>query len=115
MSQTAEVLLAEIAALPAHERAKLLGSLNGQTAKKDAVANDVSEKQLQIPDPELSMRWMDEHRAQYANEYVALMGDKLIAHSANAREVIAAVRAGHFNGAFFALVSPPDEPLFAGF
>ena len=68
-----------------------------------------------MPDPMLSMRWMDEHRAQYANEYIALMGDELIAHSANAREVIAAVRAGNFNGAFFALVSPPDEPLFAGF
>jgi hypothetical protein len=115
MSQTTEALLAEIAALPADEKAKLVGLLNGQRVKKETAASVAAAEQLDIPDPELSMRWVDEHRAQYANEYVALMGDQLIAHSANAREVIAAVRAGNFNGAFFGLVSPPDEPMFAGF
>ncbi len=115
MSQTAESLLTEIAALPANEQARLRGLLNGQRVKKESTPDVVAAEQLEIPDPELSMRWVDEHRAQYANEYVALMGDQLIAHSANAREVIAVVRSGNFNGAFFGLVSPPDEPMFAGF
>jgi hypothetical protein len=115
MAQTAETLLAEIAALPANERAKLIGSLNQRQSNKPEVFDQTSEKWFDSPDPEPSMRWIEEHRVEYANQYVALMGDKLIAHSTNAREVIAVVHAGNFNGAFFGLVSPPDEPMFAGF
>lgn len=115
MAQTAEVLLAEIAALSADEKAKLFGSLNRQEPNKPTVFNRPSEKWVDSPDPEPSMRWIEEHRAEYANQYVALMGDQLIAHSLNGQEVVRAVHAANLNGVFFTLVTPPDEPPFAGF
>jgi hypothetical protein len=33
------------------------------------------------------MRWLKEHRAEYVGQWVALDGDRLLAHGTNSREV----------------------------
>ena len=66
------------------------------------------------PDPEPNRRWMTAHRHEYAGQWVALDGDRLIAHGANPNEVFASARA---DGAYLPLVTfiPPVDALpFAG-
>src|SRR5262245_61698477 len=108
MSQTAEVILAEIAALPADERAKLLSLLNRNADKGSDPRDGIFGEWFDSPDPEPSLRWLREHREEFANQYVALKGDRLIAHSPNADEVITAVRDAGLNGVFFTLIPPID-------
>lgn len=115
MSQTAELILAEIAALPAEERAKLVSLLNRNGSQKNDLHDGVIGEWFDSPDPEPSLQWIREHREEFAGQYIALDGDKLIAHSPEADEVIASVRASGLNGVFFTLIPPVDEPEFAGF
>ncbi|MGH9754010.1 MAG: DUF5678 domain-containing protein [Blastocatellia bacterium] len=107
--------MAEIAALPADERAKLVSLLNRKADKEGVLRDGVSGEWFDSPDPEPSMRWIREHGEEFAGQYVALDGDGLIAHSLNPAEVIAAVRSAGLNGVFFTLIPPADEPVFAGF
>ncbi len=115
MSQTAELILAEIAGLPADERAKLLSLLNRNGDKGSDPCDGVFSEWFDSPDPEPSLQWIREHREEFTNQYVALDGDRLIAHSANPDNVITAVRTAGLNGIFFTLIPPVDEPVFVGF
>ncbi|MEP7339318.1 MAG: DUF5678 domain-containing protein [Acidobacteriota bacterium] len=115
MSQTAEFILAEVAALPADERAKLISLLTRNGGQESGPRDGVFGEWFDSPDPEPSLRWIREHREEFANQYVALDGDRLIAHSPNADDVITTVRATGLNGVFFTLIPPVDEPIFAGF
>jgi hypothetical protein len=115
MSQTAEFILAEIAALPADERAKLISLLNRNASKEVDAREGVSGEWFDSPDPGPSLQWIREHCEEFAGQYVALDGARLIAHSLNPDEVVAAVRSAGLNGIFFTLIPPADEPVFAGF
>lgn len=113
---TAELILAEIATLPAEERERLKTLLN----QRPALAPSQTQADSFIPpfdanDPAPSLRWLAEHRAEFAGQYVALDGDRLVAHGSDAQEIIAAVRAAGLNGLFFTLIPPADAPPFAGF
>ncbi|MGE0882130.1 MAG: DUF5678 domain-containing protein [Blastocatellales bacterium] len=117
MSQaTAEMILAEIAALPADEREKLRTLLNQQpTAGQDQEQASAFIRSFDERDPALSLRWVEEHGEEFAGQYVALDGDRLVAHGTDPKEIIATVRASGLNGLFFTLVPPADAPPFAGF
>jgi hypothetical protein len=60
------------------------------------------------------MRWISEHRTEYIGEWVALDGDRLIAHGKDADAVFAAARSvkepflHHFH-------ADDDMPTFYGF
>lgn len=113
---TAELILAEIAALPPEEREKLWKLLN---RRPDAAQNEAQASVFIPPfdagDPRPSLRWIEEHRAEFAGQYVALDGDRLVAHGADPQEIIAAVRASGLNGLFFTLIPSAAAPPFAGF
>lgn len=115
MPQTAEFILAEIAALPADERAKLISLLNRNAGQESDLRDGVYGPWFDSPDPEPSLQWIRENREEFAGQYVAIDGARLIAHSFNPDEVIAAVRSAGLNGVFFTLIPPADEPTFAGF
>ena len=111
---TAELLLAEIAALPSEEREKLKAMLNRRfSAAQSHQANFIPPFDSQ--DSTASLRWIEEHRGEYAGQSVALEGDRLVASGSDPKEVIAAVRASGLNGLFFTLIPPVDAPPFAGF
>ena len=115
MSQTtAELILAEIAALPAEEREKLKALLNRRPAVTQAHQSSFIPP-FDTHDSAPSLCWIEEHRAEFAGQFVALDGDRLVAHGADSQEVIAAVRASGLNGLFFTLIPPTDAPPFAGF
>jgi hypothetical protein len=111
---TAELLLAEIAALPAEERERLNTLLN----RRFPAASTPQSKFIppfDTQDSTPSLRWIEEHRAEFAGQYVALEGDRLVAHGTDPKEIIAAVRASGLNGLFFTLIPLADAPPFAGF
>lgn len=41
----------------------------------------------------LEREWLAKHRSEYAGQWIALLGDRLISHSANASDVFSAARA----------------------
>lgn len=68
---------------------------------------------IPAPDPMPSQRWMKEHAEEYGGQWVALDGDRLIAHGTNAAEVFAAADA---DGAYLPLLTylvPANDPPFA--
>jgi hypothetical protein len=116
MSQiTAEALFHQITSLPFSEKVELRALLDEQLQNPDVVTNRVKlVKPIPVPDPEPSMRWMKEHSHEYGGQWVALDGDRLIAHGANADEVFTAADA---DGAYLPLVTyipPADAPPFVG-
>ena len=54
-------------------------------------------------------KWLAEHRAEYAGQWVAVKEGQLLAHSLNAKEVFAAVRD---MDALIVLVEPPRDHPF---
>jgi hypothetical protein len=61
------------------------------------------------------MEWLREHRAEYANQWVAVDEDRLINTGCSAKEVHAAAKAADVSHALIVLVEPPDTSSLAGF
>jgi hypothetical protein len=129
---TFDEIVEAIGALPPQERVKLRQWLNGAAADEGAVANGGSPNAAdnntiapivmrRVPPiaPEKGvkdeMKWLREHRAEYANQWVALDGDRLISAGRSAKEVHSAVKAAGVPHALIVLVESPDTPPFAGF
>ncbi len=77
-------------------------------------AREGSPKPVPLPDPEPNDRWIRKHRHEYAGQWIALDGDRLIAHSTSAEEVFAAADE---DGAYLPLLTyipPADSPPFIG-
>jgi hypothetical protein len=64
-----------------------------------------------VPPIDLSreLQWLKEHRHEYLEQWVALDGDRLIAHGPQAREVYAAARAAGIKSPFVEFISVKDE------
>ncbi len=58
--------------------------------------------------------WLRQHREAYPGQYVALIGDQLVSHGPNLREVIDAARQSGYPRALFVRIESPDEPPFGG-
>jgi hypothetical protein len=70
----------------------------------------------QRPDVECraERQWLKEHGRQYAGQWVALDGERLIAHGVDAREVFAAVREAGLRSPFVTRVDAPEDLPFGG-
>ena len=112
---TKESLFNHIQSLPVGEKLRLRALLDDQLKSAAESANGVKfVKPIRLPDPKPSQKWMDEHATEYGGQWVALDGDRLIAHGVNAAEVFSAADA---DGAYLPLVTyipPADAPPFAG-
>ncbi len=115
---TVETILQFIGRLSGPDRMKLFRILATEAMKP---ANGTSAEQkkskplpIPVPDPEPSRRWMAAHRAEYAGQWVALDGDRLIASGTIEAEV---ADAAEYDGAYLPLIGyipHPDEPTFIG-
>ena len=116
---TVETILNQIVQLSAAERARLYKILATGGIKPDetnGVVGGGKTKPLPIPepDPEPNLRWMSAHKAEYAGQWVALDGERLIAAGETEREVANAAKA---DGAYLPLIvyiPHPEEPTFVG-
>ncbi len=133
---TFDEIVEAIDALPPQERVKLLQRLNRTAAdeapnqgadangspRNAADNNSIPEIVMRRVPPiapekgiTKEMKWLREHRAEYANQWVALDEDRLIKAGRTAKEVHAAANAAGVPHALIVLVEPPDTPPFAGF
>ncbi|MCP9496879.1 MAG: DUF5678 domain-containing protein [Pyrinomonadaceae bacterium MAG19_C2-C3] len=58
--------------------------------------------------------WIEQHRAEYLNQWVALDGDRLLAHGTDAREVYLVARATSDAVPYIERVKPSDRLPFGG-
>jgi len=58
--------------------------------------------------------WIKRHRDEYLGRWVALDGDRLIAHGPDARSVYLAARAAGVRAPFLEQVTPEEEDAFMG-
>ena len=112
---TFESVLTAFRRLPVLEQAQLLEILThelrqGKSYENGQVSPPVAEK-----DRSREEKWLAEHSREYANQWVALDGGQLIAHSFNAADVFASVKSLGVERPLFVRVEDPDEPPFAGF
>ncbi|MFS8085555.1 MAG: DUF5678 domain-containing protein [Acidobacteriota bacterium] len=58
--------------------------------------------------------WIDRHRDEYLGQWVALEGDRLIAHGANARQVYLAAREAGITTPFIERVEKRQDAFMGG-
>lgn len=60
------------------------------------------------------LRWIEVHRAEYAGQWVAVRGDRLLSSGTDGKEVYRAARAAGDERPFVTRVESPNELPFAG-
>ncbi len=116
-TMTAENLYPLIAQLPLPERAKLRGLLD-EKETPEQVSNGAPAKaprDKRLPNQPMppggmeALHWIHEHQREYAGQWVALDGARLIAASPNCDEVFAAADADGADSPLITSVEDPDH------
>jgi len=99
-------------ALPLEERRRLRDWLDEQdrasrTGKQDALRP--KEQRFQA-----ALKWLDENRAKYLGQWVALDGERLLSHGPNGRQVHSEAQAAGVEVPLLYLISEEDELPFGG-
>ncbi len=102
-----EKIIEEVRRLPPDERRRLRAALDREEQSK-IQSSDRS------VDLSRELRWIEEHRAEYAGQWVAVRGDKLLSSGSDGREVYEAARAAGDERPFVTRVEPIGELPFAG-
>jgi hypothetical protein len=114
---TVENILQQIDRLPPGEQSRLERLLEERRAARPAPARPPLDKRLPpkpMKDRSREMAWLAAHQLEYAGQWVALDGDRLIAASAVEREVWEAVKADGAKLPLVHRIAAPDEPLPMG-
>lgn len=101
--------------LPVEDRRSLMRWLREQ--ERLALADQQSDDRVreQMERFHLAMKWIDEHRAEYLGQWVALVGDRLISDGLDARQVHLAAKAAGIEIPFVVRVERKEEgPFLAG-
>jgi len=119
-TMTAENILRLIEQLPSTERVRLnqlLARRQTQQEAEPAKAKPPLDKRVPcepMPDDAREMKWLEEHKHEYAGQWVALDGDRLIAASPIRAEISVAVKADGAKLPLIHRIASPDEPLPIG-
>ena len=82
-----------------------------EPVKKEEEKEDTSEPDIYRTK---EMAWLGLHSKEYAGEYVALYGDRLVAHHKDGREIRRLARAQGVSRPLISYIPPADEPPFGG-
>lgn len=113
--ETLDRVKATILTLPQEDRKQLHQWLDDQ-ARKDAnqpAQKESLEERLALY--KQTEKWLSENREKYMGQWVALEGDRLIAHGTDALAVHAEAKAAGIEVPFLEhIVEDDDKPFFAG-
>jgi hypothetical protein len=113
---TFEQILPQVKALPPEDAAKLRDYLNAQIQQDEAVKEArAMARATGMRNLSDEYRWIEEHREEYAGQWVALKGSRLISSGPNGVEVIRAARDAGFSDAFIKLVLPAEQIKYTVF
>ena len=113
-SSTLEQVKNTILTLP-HEDRKQLQQWLDEQARKDA--NHVVQKESledRLARYKQTENWLRENREKYLGQWVALEGDRLIAHGTDALQVHAEAKAAGIEIPFIEHIVEEQEPFYAG-
>lgn len=117
LTERVQTVLQEIEALNVDEKRSLIEYINQQT-HKDAEAWRSGSRNLQAETgaPEFSheLEWLHEHRQEYAGQYVALVGDKMVANGLEPKTVLHRAREAGYAAPLIVRIESPDELPFGG-
>jgi hypothetical protein len=100
-----EAILDKVRRLPASKQEEVLRFADG--LQRSAAARKVPSG-----DRTKEMKWIDEHRAAYADQWVAVEGDRLVAAGGDASKVFSAAKAEGIRSPFVVHVLPEDPLPF---
>ena len=112
-----ENILRQIDQLPLSEQSRLRALLNEKPLP--APAKPPRDKRLPDqpwPEAQAAMKWLREHAHEYRGQWVALAGDRLVAHGSERELVRAAHEAAGLDASQVLLhrIAALDEPPFMG-
>ncbi len=102
---TVEQLLDEARNLPTSEKRRLRDALDRDLHQTAPAAYNTHEREH---------AWIEAHRDEYLGQWVALDGDRLVAHGKDAREVYLAAREKGVKAPFLEQMMPSIEPYMGG-
>lgn len=105
VSANVSSILRQIAGLSLAERTELQAGLETQPA----AGLTTSAPAAADPKDEAAFKWINAHAAEFQGQWLALDGDRLLAHGANLIEVAAAARTAGVQFPLLHLVEPPRE------
>ena len=111
---TLDQIIEAVRTLPLEERRSLMRWLREQERLALQDQQDQDGVREQTERFRKAMKWIDAHRAEYLGQWVALQGDSLISHGANARQVHLKAKAAGIEIPFVVRVVEEEGPFFAG-
>ena len=103
---TLEQILEEAKKLPPDEQRRLRVALNALGSNGDTQPSYRTNEQ--------ERSWIDAHRDEYLDEWVALDGDRLVAHGTDAKKVYDEAREQGITAPYLERVSPKQEAFIGG-
>lgn len=116
LEMTAENILTLIERLPSNERVRL-NQLMTQPHVEPVKPKPPRDKRVPsqpMPDDTREMEWIEQHKHEYAGQWVALDGDRLIAASSIQQDVWSAVKADGAKLPLVHRISSPDDLPYIG-
>ncbi len=86
----------------------------GVVPPKPARASIKKASRIDMPDRSQEMLWIKKHRKEYAGQWIALDGDRLVSHGLDARKVFTTASESGVEAPFFAHLEPDDGLPFGG-
>jgi hypothetical protein len=113
---TVEEVLASVDALSPQDRRQVRSALKEDSPEPPTTATvHGAMSGLPVKDMIREAAWLEQHGEEYAGQWVALDGERLVAASTNAKDVLAAARAAGVGDALIVRVESRDALPFAGF
>ena len=103
---TLEQILDEARKLPIDEQRRLRDALNALASNGDTMPTYRTNEQERA--------WIEAHRDEYLDKWVAVEGDALVAHGTNPRQVYLAARDAGIEVPYIVHVQKREEPFTGG-